>query len=202
MSLFGKSFGQKISGNIYLNGEEVQFKNVSQAIKKGLAYVSEDRKGNGLILIDDIRKNISLPSLFSISKNNVIDENQEIIETEKFRQKLNIKTPSVWQSAGNLSGGNQQKVVLSKWIFSKPEILILDEPTRGIDVGAKFDIYTIINQLANEGKGVLVISSELPEILGICDRTYVMSEGRITGEVVRKDATQENLMKLMTKTRG
>ncbi|MEH7177014.1 multiple monosaccharide ABC transporter ATP-binding protein [Neobacillus vireti] len=202
MSLFGKTYGQKISGNIYLNGAEVQFKSVDQAIKKGLAYVSEDRKGNGLILMDDIRKNISLPSLFSISKNNVINENQEIIETEKFRQKLNIKTPSIWQSAGNLSGGNQQKVVLSKWIFSNPEILILDEPTRGIDVGAKFDIYTIINQLANEGKGVLVISSELPEILGICDRIYVMSEGRITGEVDRKDATQENLMKYMTKTRG
>jgi putative multiple sugar transport system ATP-binding protein len=202
MSLFGKSFGQKISGNIYLNGEEVQFKNVSQAIKKGLAYVSEDRKGNGLILMDDIRKNISLPSLFSISRNNVINENQEIVEAEKFREKLKIKTPSIWQEAGNLSGGNQQKVVLSKWMFSKPEILILDEPTRGIDVGAKFDIYTIINQLADEGKGVLVISSELPEILGICDRVYVMSEGRITGEVERKDATQENLMKFMTKTRG
>jgi putative multiple sugar transport system ATP-binding protein len=202
MSLFGKSFGQKISGSIYLNGEEVQFKNVSQAIKKGLAYVSEDRKGNGLILMDDIRKNISLPSLFSISRNNVINENQEIVEAEKFREKLKIKTPSIWQEAGNLSGGNQQKVVLSKWMFSKPEILILDEPTRGIDVGAKFDIYTIINQLADEGKGVLVISSELPEILGICDRVYVMSEGRITGEVERKDATQENLMKFMTKTRG
>ncbi|MCM3693589.1 multiple monosaccharide ABC transporter ATP-binding protein [Neobacillus niacini] len=202
MSLFGKSFGQKISGNIYLNGDEVQFKNVSQAIKKGLAYVSEDRKGNGLILMDDIRKNISLPSLFSISRNNVINENQEIVEAEKFREKLKIKTPSIWQEAGNLSGGNQQKVVLSKWMFSKPEILILDEPTRGIDVGAKFDIYTIINQLADEGKGVLVISSELPEILGICDRVYVMSEGRITGEVERKDATQENLMKFMTKTRG
>jgi len=202
MSIFGKSYGQKISGQLYMKGQEVQFNSVDQAISNGLAYVSEDRKGNGLILIDDIRKNISLPSLFNISKHNVIDENKEIIETEKFREKLKIKTPSIWQLAGNLSGGNQQKVVLSKWIFSNPEILILDEPTRGIDVGAKYDIYTIINQLASEGKGVLVISSELPEILGICDRIYVMSEGRMTGEVDKKDATQENLMKNMTKTRG
>ncbi|WP_046179469.1 multiple monosaccharide ABC transporter ATP-binding protein [Domibacillus tundrae] len=202
MSIFGKVYGQKITGTVKINGKEVQLNDVSQAIRNGLAYVSEDRKGNGLILMDDIRKNISLPSLPKISKNNVINDNQEIIEAESFRKKLNIKTPSVWQIVGNLSGGNQQKVVLSKWIFSGPEILILDEPTRGIDVGAKFEIYTIINQLANEGKGVLVISSELPEILGICDRTYVMSEGRITGEVDRKDATQENLMKYMTKSRG
>ncbi|MGG1678444.1 multiple monosaccharide ABC transporter ATP-binding protein [Neobacillus sp. NRS-1170] len=202
MSIFGKTYGQKISGQIYMKGKEVHFNSVNQAIKNGLAYVSEDRKGNGLILMDDIRKNITLPSLFKISKNNVINENQEIIESEKFREKLKIKTPSIWQEAGNLSGGNQQKVVLSKWIFSSPEILILDEPTRGIDVGAKFDIYTIINQLADEGKGILVISSELPEILGICDRIYVMSEGRMTGEVNRKNANQENLMQYMTKTRG
>lgn len=202
MSIFGKAYGQKISGTITLNGKEVHLKNVNQAINSGLAYVSEDRKGNGLILMDDIRKNISLPSLAKISKNNVINDNQEIVEAEGFREKLNIKTPSIWQTTGNLSGGNQQKVVLSKWIFSDPEILILDEPTRGIDVGAKFEIYTIINQLANEGKGVLVISSELPEILGICDRVYVMNEGRITGEVDKKDATQENLMKYMTKSRG
>ncbi len=202
MSIFGKTYGQKISGQIYMKGKEVHFNNVSQAIKNGLAYVSEDRKGNGLILIDDIRKNITLPSLFKISKNNVINGNQEIVEAEKFRDRLKIKTPNIWQQVGNLSGGNQQKVVLSKWILSGPEILILDEPTRGIDVGAKFDIYSIINQLADEGKGILVISSELPEILGICDRIYVMSEGRISGEVNRKIANQENLMHLMTKTRG
>jgi len=200
MSIFGKSYGQKISGSVLINGKEVQLKDVDQAIKNGLAYVSEDRKGNGLILMDDIRQNISLPSLGQFSKRNVINENQEILEAEDFRNKLKIKTPSIWQKAGNLSGGNQQKVVLSKWILSKPEILILDEPTRGIDVGAKFEIYTIINQLADEGKGVLVISSELPELLGICDRIYVMSEGRMTGEVSREDATQENLMKYMTKS--
>jgi putative multiple sugar transport system ATP-binding protein len=202
MSIFGKTYGQKISGQIYMKGKEVHFNNVSQAIKNGLAYVSEDRKGNGLILMDDIRKNITLPSLFKISKNNVINGNQEIVEAEKFRDRLKIKTPNIWQQVGNLSGGNQQKVVLSKWILTGPEILILDEPTRGIDVGAKFDIYSIINQLADEGKGILVISSELPEILGICDRIYVMSEGRISGEVNRKNANQENLMHLMTKTRG
>lgn len=198
MSIFGKSYGQKVSGKLFMNGEEASFHEVSQAIKKGIAYVSEDRKGNGLILMDDIRQNISLPSLGSISKNLMINENQEIIEAEKYREKFNIKTPSIWQKVGNLSGGNQQKVVLSKWIFSQPELLILDEPTRGIDVGAKYEIYTIINELANDGKAILIISSELPEILGICDRIYVMSEGRITGEVNRKEATQEKLMKYMT----
>ncbi|MFC4322500.1 multiple monosaccharide ABC transporter ATP-binding protein [Litchfieldia salsa] len=202
MSVFGKAYGQKITGSVHINGKEVELKTVDQAIKNGLAYVSEDRKGNGLILKDDIRQNITLPSLFKLSKNSVINNNQEIVESEEYRKKLNIKTPSIWQTVGNLSGGNQQKVVLSKWILTDPEVLILDEPTRGIDVGAKYEIYTIINQLANEGKGVLVISSELPEVLGICDRIYVMSEGQITGEVLKKDATQENLMKYMTKTRG
>ncbi|MBD8070593.1 multiple monosaccharide ABC transporter ATP-binding protein [Bacillus sp. PS06] len=202
MSVFGKSYGQKISGTVHIKGKEVELKTVDQAIKNGLAYVTEDRKGNGLILKDDIRQNITLPSLFKLSRNHVINDNQEIVESESYRQKLNIKTPSIWQSVGNLSGGNQQKVVLSKWILTNPEVLILDEPTRGIDVGAKYEIYSIINQLASEGKGILVISSELPEVLGICDRIYVMSEGRITGEVMKAEATQENLMKYMTKTRG
>jgi len=199
MSIFGKSYGKKIEGQIYKDGKKIQIKDVNQAIDQGIAYVSEDRKGNGLILEDDIKQNISLASLDKIIKNFVINEQKEIIEAEKFREKMKIKTPSVHQKTGNLSGGNQQKVVLSKWIFSEPDILILDEPTRGIDVGAKYEIYTIINQLAMEGKGVLVISSELPEILGICDRIYVMNEGRITGQVSREDANQETLMKYMTK---
>lgn len=201
MSIFGKSYGKKISGQVFKNGYEIDVSDVSKAIENGIAYVTEDRKGNGLILMDDIRKNITLSRLKKVAKKFVVNENQEIIESEKFRDKLKIKTPSVFQKAEKLSGGNQQKVVLSKWIFAEPDILILDEPTRGIDVGAKYEIYTIINQLAQDGKGILIISSELPEILGMCDRIYVMSEGRITGELNKDEATQENMMKLMTKTK-
>ncbi|MEM1504041.1 sugar ABC transporter ATP-binding protein [Domibacillus sp. 8LH] len=199
MSIFGKSYGKKISGHLVKNGREVQFPNVTSAIKQGMAYVSEDRKGNGLILMDDIKQNITLASLDKISKRSIIDENKEKIEAEHYRKKLRIKTPSVLQKAGNLSGGNQQKIVLSKWIFSEPDILILDEPTRGIDVGAKYEIYSIINELAAEGKGILLISSELPELLGMCDRVYVMNEGSITGEVAREEGSQETLMMYMTK---
>ncbi|WP_337101008.1 multiple monosaccharide ABC transporter ATP-binding protein [Paenibacillus sp. YIM B09110] len=202
MSLFGKSYGKRISGKTMLNGKQVQLNTINQAIDHGLAYVTEDRKHYGLILMDDIKRNITLTGLSKISRNTVVNANQEIIEAERFRAKLNIKTPSILQKTGNLSGGNQQKVVLSKWIFSEPEVLILDEPTRGIDVGAKYEIYTIINQLALEGKGVLIISSELPELLGMCDRIYVMNEGRFTGEVTREEASQEKLMKFMTKSRG
>lgn len=202
MSIFGRSYGKKISGRIYKNGTEVHLRTINQAIDHGVAYVTEDRKQYGLILIDDIKRNISLSSLGKISKRFVIDESKEIVEAEKYRKKMNIKTPSVLQKTVNLSGGNQQKVVLSKWIFAEPDILILDEPTRGIDVGAKYEIYTIINQLAGDGKGILMISSELPEILGMCDRIYVMSEGRITGELNWEEASQEKVMKLMTRTRG
>lgn len=202
MSVFGRSYGRKISGKIIKDGKEVQFKTISDAIDNGVAYVTEDRKHYGLILIDDIKRNISLASLNKISSKSVVNENEEVVVAETYRKKMNIKTPSILQKTGNLSGGNQQKVVLSKWIFSEPDILILDEPTRGIDVGAKYEIYTIINQLAAEGKGVLVISSELPEILGMCDRIYIMNEGRMTGEVLREDASQETLMKYMTKSKG
>ncbi|MEH7547975.1 MULTISPECIES: multiple monosaccharide ABC transporter ATP-binding protein [Bacillaceae] len=201
MSIFGKSYGKKISGQLLMKGKEVTLNDVSQAINRGLAYVSEDRKGNGLILMEDIKKNITLASLDKLVKKFVIDENKEIMTAENYRKKLRIKTPSIFQKAGNLSGGNQQKIVLSKWIMSEPDVLILDEPTRGIDVGAKYEIYSIIDELAREGKGILVISSELPEILGMCDRVYVMCEGRITGELSRKDANQESLMKLMTQSK-
>ncbi|WP_212938181.1 multiple monosaccharide ABC transporter ATP-binding protein [Paenibacillus antibioticophila] len=202
MSIFGRSYGRHIQGKLFLHGREVRFDHISQAIEHGVAYVTEDRKQYGLILIDDIKRNISLASLGKLSRRGVIQEQEEVLVAEEYRRKLNIKTPSILQKAVNLSGGNQQKVVLSKWIYSQPEILILDEPTRGIDVGAKYEIYSIVNQLADEGKGILFISSELPEILGMCDRIYVMSEGRITGEVRREDATQEVLMKSMTRGRG
>ncbi|MDF9842934.1 MULTISPECIES: multiple monosaccharide ABC transporter ATP-binding protein [unclassified Paenibacillus] len=202
MSVFGKSYGRRISGELYMHGREVHFNDISQAIAGGLAYVTEDRKHYGLILIDDIKRNISLSSLHKLSRHGVIDENEEVLVAEEYRRKLNIKTPSILQKTVNLSGGNQQKVVLSKWIYAQPDVLILDEPTRGIDVGAKYEIYSIINSLAAEGRGVLVISSELPEIIGMCDRIYTMCEGRITGEVQRQDATQELLMKYMTRSRG
>ncbi|ALS25980.1 ABC transporter ATP-binding protein [Paenibacillus sp. 32O-W] len=202
MSIFGRSYGRQISGQICKNGRELRIRTVSDAIDNGIAYVTEDRKQYGLILIDDIKRNMTLANLVRISRNTVVNENEEFVVAETFRRKMNIKTPSVLQKTGNLSGGNQQKVVLSKWIFSEPDILMLDEPTRGIDVGAKYEIYTIMNQLAAEGKGLLLISSELPEILGMCDRIYTMSEGRLTGEVRRQDASQELLMKYMTKGKG
>lgn len=202
MSIFGKSYGKNIQGKLLLHGKEIRLNDISTAIQHGIAYVTEDRKDYGLVLIDDIKRNISLANLSKLSRRGVINESEEVLVAEEYRQKLKIKTPSILQKTVNLSGGNQQKVVLSKWIYAQPEILILDEPTRGIDVGAKYEIYSIVNQLADEGKGILFISSELPELLGMCDRIYVMSEGRITGEVQREDATQEVLMKSMTRGRG
>ncbi|SDY31795.1 putative multiple sugar transport system ATP-binding protein [Evansella caseinilytica] len=202
MSIFGKAYGKNISGTLKKNGKPLDINSVSAAIKEGIAYATEDRKTYGLILIDDIKRNISLASLDKISNRSIVDQRQEILEGESFRKKLNIRTPSLLQKTVNLSGGNQQKVVLSKWIFSEPEILILDEPTRGIDVGAKYEIYSVINQLAADGKAILMISSELPELLGMCDRIYALSNGTITGEVAREEATQETLMTYMTRTRG
>ena len=197
MSIFGKSYGKRISGQIFINGKEVHLKNVNKAIESGLAYVTEDRKEYGLILIDHIKGNTTLANLKKIAKAGVIDENEEILAAEDLRKRLNIKCSGILQKTGNLSGGNQQKVILAKWIFTEPEVLILDEPTRGIDVGAKYEIYTIINKLATEGKGVMVISSELPELLGICDRIYVMNEGKILGELSAKEASQEKIMKII-----
>ena len=200
MSIFGKAYGSKMSGQLLKDGKELHLKNVTQAIDAGIAYVTEDRKSLGLVLEEDIKTNITLANLKRVAKKSIIDDGQEVFEAENFRQKMNIKTPSITQKAMNLSGGNQQKVVLSKWIFTEPDILILDEPTRGIDVGAKYEIYSIINQLADQGKGILVISSELPELLGISDRIYVMREGAFTAEFERKDASQEKIMKYMTRT--
>ncbi len=198
MSLFGRSYGTYKSGEMYLHGKKIHSRTVSEAIRNGLAYATEDRKRYGLNLIEDVKTNISLAALEKLSTNGWINGNEELSVAEKFRASMNIKTPTVLQKVGNLSGGNQQKVVLSKWIYSDAEVMILDEPTRGIDVGAKFEIYTIINKLVEEGKAVIVISSELPELLGTCDRIYTIAFGRVTGEVDVKDATQERLMTLMT----
>lgn len=195
MSIFGKSYGQKISGSLKINGEEKNLDTVGKAIESGIAYVTEDRKNYGLILIDSIKNNISLSNLKKLSKKKVINPQEEILVAEEYRKKFNIKSSSILHKTGNLSGGNQQKVVLSKWIFTDPDILILDEPTRGIDVGAKYEIYTIINQLAEEGKSILFISSEMPELLGMCDRIYVVNEGGIAGELLRGEASQESIMR-------
>lgn len=197
MSIFGKSYGQKISGSIKKQGKEIHIKNVQDAIDNGIAYVTEDRKEAGLNLIDDIRHNISISSLGKISKYGVINDQVEILAAEDFRKSMKIKTPSITQITGNLSGGNQQKVVLSRWVYAEPDLLILDEPTRGIDVGAKYEIYTIINDLVNQGKAVIVISSELPEVLGLSDRIYVMNEGKIIGELDAKEANQEEIMSMI-----
>ena len=199
MSVFGHSYGSNISGKVYKEGKEISVKNVPTAIQNGLAYVSEDRKALGLNLLMDIRENTSIASLGKISHNGVIDKEAEVTAAETYRKKMRTKTNSVFQNVGSLSGGNQQKVVLSKWLMTEPDILFLDEPTRGIDVGAKYEIYTIIEEMAANGKAVCIISSELPEILGMCDRIYTMNEGRITGEVYREQADQEILMNLMTK---
>jgi putative multiple sugar transport system ATP-binding protein len=194
MSLFGKSYGANISGTLKINGQEVHLHSVRDAIRHKLAYVTEDRKGNGLILGNPIRINTTLANLGAVSRRSVIDKDREILVAEEYIEKLKTKCPSVEQAAGNLSGGNQQKVLLAKWMFAEPDILILDEPTRGIDVGAKYEIYCIINQLAAAGKSVVMISSELPEILGMSDRIYIMNEGKIAGEMNAKEATQEKIM--------
>ena len=198
MSLFGRSYGSRISGKVFKNGQEIRVRDVSEAISNGLAYATEDRKEYGLNLIEDIKRNVSMAALGKLSKYGLVDDNEEFKVANEYRKSMNIKSPTVLAKTGKLSGGNQQKVVLSKWIFSDPDVLILDEPTRGIDVGAKYEIYTIINRLAAAGKAIIVISSELPELLGICDRIYAISEGRITGELPIEEASPEALIKLMT----
>ena len=201
-SIFGHSWGSRISGKVFINGKEAKVSTIRDAIDSGIAYATEDRKRYGLNLIDDIKRNISMASLKDFLKRGLVDDNREFVVASEYRESMNIKAPSVNSVVGKLSGGNQQKVVLSQWINTKPEVLILDEPTRGIDVGAKYEIYTIIQNLADTGKGVIVISSELPELLGICDRVYAISEGRITGEVEKKDFKPELLMKYMTTEKG
>lgn len=203
MSIFGRSYGQNISGQVYKNGKPISVKTIPEAVSNGLAYVTEDRKQYGLVLINDIKWNMTLASLHSFSKSGVINQNEEILAAEDYRKRVNIKSNSIEQSVGSLSGGNQQKVVLAKWILTHPDILILDEPTRGIDVGAKYEIYCLINQLVEEGKSVILISSEMPELLGMADRVYVVNEGEIAGELSRQAASQEAIMKcIMSHQKG
>ena len=195
-SIFGNPDGYRLSGKVFINGQEQKFRNPHDAIESSMAYVTEDRKGNGLILIDDVKHNISLANLKEITSGGVINANEEILVANKYRSELNIKMPSIQQKVRNLSGGNQQKVSLGKWLFVKPGIMILDEPTRGIDVGAKYEIYTIMNSLVEQGMSIIMISSELPEILGMSDRIYVMSAGAIKGEMPIEEASQEGIMAL------
>jgi putative multiple sugar transport system ATP-binding protein len=202
MSLFGRAWGQNITGEAYLHGKKIDVSNVGRAVREGIAYVTEDRKTFGLNLIDHIKHNTTIANLKGVSNAAVIDDMKELQVANDYRSKTNIRSSSVYQVTGNLSGGNQQKVVLSKWLFANPEVLILDEPTRGIDVGAKYEIYTIIHALANQGKAILVISSEMPELLGICDRIYVMNEGQIVGEMAARDASQEKIMRAIVRAEG
>lgn len=200
MSIFGKSYGSAVNGSLKINGREVKLKSERDAIEAGLAYVTEDRKVNGLVLVDSIARNSTLARLEKVCHRGIIDTNLENKVAEEYREKLQIKTPSIRQFVNNLSGGNQQKVLLSKWMFADPEVLILDEPTRGIDVGAKYEIYSIMNDLVADGKSVVMISSELPELLGMCDRIYVMNEGEVVAEMPIEEASQEKIMSAILKS--
>ena len=202
MSIFGQTYGRGISGEIWLHGSKIDTSSVQKAINHGIAYVTEDRKGYGLVLNESAAWNTSLAYLKGVSKNGVINDGREFSVAQKFREALSIKCPDVFARVVNLSGGNQQKIVLSKWLFSEPEILILDEPTRGIDVGAKYEIYTIITKLAAEGKSVLIISSEMPELLGMCDRIYVLNNGNFVAEMSAAEASQEKIMKAIVSSGG
>ncbi len=199
LSMFGNPKSYKLMGSMALNGQAQNFKHTSDAIKAGMAYVTEDRKGNGLFLLNTITKNVSASKLSGIAHNGIINTNEEIKVAEHYKNSLHIKASSIEQLVGKLSGGNQQKVSLGKWLFAGPNILILDEPTRGIDVGAKFEIYSVMNTLIEKGMSIIMISSELGEILGMSDRIYVMAEGKITGELDRQEADQEKVMALATK---
>jgi putative multiple sugar transport system ATP-binding protein len=197
-SLFGNPDGYEISGELLVKGVAKRLRNPKAAIAAGIAYATEDRKGNGLILIQDVKQNITLANLEEIANRGVIDQNSEVKIATDYKDALNIKTPSVEQMVVNLSGGNQQKVSVAKWLFVKPDVLILDEPTRGIDVGAKYEIYGIMNRLVEQGMSIVMISSELSEILGMSDRIYIVASGRISGELPISEATQEKIMQLAT----
>ena len=200
MSIFGHAYGTNISGELYIDGKQKNLKSERDAILAGLAYVTEDRKGNGLVLPDSIAKNNTMARLEKVCNGGIIDVDKENAVAEEYVEKLRTKTPSVQQAVGNLSGGNQQKVLLAKWMFADPEVLILDEPTRGIDVGAKYEIYCIMNDLVAQGKSVIMISSEMPELLGMCDRIYVMNEGNMVTEMPASEATQEKIMAAILKS--
>ena len=195
MSVFGRSYGQRIRGQVLVRGQPVDVSTIQKAIDHGIAYVTEDRKGYGLVLEHGIGHNITLAHLPGVSRHGVIDAGREFTVANEYRRALGIRCSDVYQTVGNLSGGNQQKVVLSKWLFSQPQVLILDEPTRGIDVGAKFEIYSLMAGLAAEGRCIVMISSEMPELLGMCDRIYVMNEGRFVAEFTAAEASQEKIMR-------
>jgi putative multiple sugar transport system ATP-binding protein len=197
-SIFGNPDGYRVTGELFVRGSPVHYRHPHDAIEDGVAYATEDRKANGLILIQDVKQNITLANLKEISVRGIMDDNAEVKAADTYRKALDIKTPSLEQKVYNLSGGNQQKVSVAKWLFVKPQVLILDEPTRGIDVGAKYEIYQIMNRLASEGISIIMISSELPEVLGMSDRVYVISSGKITGELPVAEATQEKIMRLAT----
>ncbi|GGO63302.1 xylose ABC transporter ATP-binding protein [Microbacterium nanhaiense] len=198
MSIFGRAYGSRISGALVKKGVPIQARSVEEAIGHGIAYATEDRKELGLNLIGDIQTNTSAVALSRLSHGGLLNLIRERKIADAYRYKMNVKAPNVLVPVGTLSGGNQQKVVLARWMFANPDVLILDEPTRGIDVGAKYEIYGFINELAAQGKAIIVISSELPEVLGLSDRIYTLAGGRLTGEVAREDATQEQLMRFMT----
>ena len=200
MSLFRRSCGRNIEDVVRIGGRPVRLNTVSDAIRAGLAYVTEDRKSLGLILGDSIQRNITLANLGAVFNRGLLDDARETQVAEGYRKRMKIRTPGVFQRVVNLSGGNQQKIVLSKWLFSDPDVLILDEPTRGIDVGAKFEIYVLINALSEQGKGVVTISSKMPELLGMCDRIYVMNQGAILGELTAAEASQERIMSMIVTT--
>ena len=200
MSVFGRSYGCNISGTVKRDGKEISVETVKQAIENGIVYIPEDRKTCGLNLIDTIKNNISIAGISQLSSNGIVDDNQDVLVAAEYSEKLNIKSTGIYQRVESLSGGNQQKVVLAKWIYTKPSILLLDEPTRGIDVGAKYEIYRIINQLVEDGASAVFISSDLTEILGMCDRIYIMNEGKIVGEMLKHEATQTNIMQCIVGT--
>jgi putative multiple sugar transport system ATP-binding protein len=202
MSVFGRAYGRNVTGQAFIQGREIDLGSIQKAVAGGLAYLTEDRKGLGLVLGQDIKSNITLANLAGVSRYGVIDDDKESHVAEQYRSRLNIRSSGILQKALTLSGGNQQKVVLGKWLFADPCVLILDEPTRGIDIGAKYEIYTIINDLAASGKGVIVISSEMPELLGICDRLYVMNEGRLVDEMPVREASQEKIMAAIMRQHG
>ena len=199
MSLFGHEYGQKITGEVLMHGKPVKINNVKEAIENKIAYTSEDRKTYGLVLINDIKWNMTLAALRGFfSKNGVVNSNDEIVAAEKYKKLINIKSNSINQTVGSLSGGNQQKVVLAKWLAINPSILILDEPTRGVDVGARYEIYTIIKELAAKGNTIIMISSDLPEVIGMSDRVYVMYEGKVRGELSKKELSEDAIMRYAT----
>lgn len=193
LSIFGNPDGYKVDGELFVKGKKKRFGHPAEAIAAHLAYVTEDRKGDGLILIQDVKQNVTLANLKSIADRGIVNQNAEIKVANEYRKALNIKTPSIEQKVQNLSGGNQQKVSVGKWLFVEPDILILDEPTRGIDVGAKFEIYTIMTRLVKQGMSIIMISSELPEVLGMSDRVYIVSAGKITGELPRGKLLRKKL---------